>query len=150
MRTILSLAVLLCVSAHAPARAESVVDTLESFGFFGRWAQDCKMAPALDNSWRTAVPSDDGSARFVENLGGDYRPNVYDIRNATRTGPDTILLRIELNGQTLQDIAMTRSGEQIRTTSNVAVISGVAIVKDGRVVATNRETPWLKRCQPGD
>ena len=148
MRKVIGPAALLCLILMVPARAEPVGDTLQAFEFFGRWAPDCSRPPALDNSWREVEILPSGDVRFVERLGTEYQPNVYVVMNATRTGSDSIVLRIELNDTTLQDLTMTRKDGKIRTLINVPVLTGKPVVKDGRIVANGRETPWLTQCGP--
>jgi hypothetical protein len=131
----------------AAARAETLTQTLEAFGFFGRWAMDCSQAPSPENTVRTARVSPTGDPIFSESLGGQGEPNTYVILRAKRTSADTITLRIKLNGEYQQDLTMHRQGDQLRTLSNREVDTRVYVVRKGIIAATKQATPWLTRCE---
>ena len=124
--------------------AESPGETLESFGFFGRWATDCNQPASPDNNVRTAQLSPAGDPVFSESLGSE--PNSYVVFRVRRTGADTIILRTKLNGEIIQELTMHRQGDRIRTIANRDMASGGYLVRKGVVVSTKRETPWLTRC----
>lgn len=128
------------------ASAESLSETLDNFGFFGRWAVDCGQPASPDNNVRTARLSPTGDPLFSESLGGNGEPNSYVILRAKRTGTDTIVLRTKLNGQVTQELTMRRHGDRLRTITNRDMATGEHLVRKGIVVTTGRETPWLMRC----
>jgi hypothetical protein len=130
-----------------PAVAETLTQTLESFGFFGRWAIDCNEPPSASNTVRTVRISPTGDPTFSESLGGEGEPNVYVVLRAKPTSANTINLRIKLNGQDRQDLTMHRDDNRIRTLSNRDVETGEFIVRKGTIAGTRQATPWLTRCE---
>jgi hypothetical protein len=140
------IAVLACALGATPAAAATIRETLDQFGFFGRWAVDCDQAASLDNNVRSAYVAATGDAIFTERLSPNSEPNVYVILSARRVGDDTIVLRIKLNGMSDQDLTMRKSGGRIRTFTNRDPHSGTLLVKNGIVGSIGRETPWLTRC----
>lgn len=128
------------------AQADSLSTTLETFGFFGRWAVNCDEPASPTNNVRAARLSDTGDPIFSESLGGSGEPNSYVILRAKRKGADTIVLRTKLNGEIVQELTMYRHGGRMRTMTNRDMASGDYLVRKGVVVSTKQETPWLTRC----
>jgi hypothetical protein len=131
----------------APANAETLTQTLEAFGFFGRWAIDCGEPPSSSNTVRIARVSPTGGPIFNETLGGTGEPNAYVILSAKQLSATTMSLRIELNGDYKQDLTMHLLDNKVRTISNRDVETGQYIVRKGVVVSTGQATPWLTRCE---
>jgi hypothetical protein len=131
----------------SPAAAETLTQTLESFGFFGRWAIDCNAPPSASNTVRTARISPTGEPTFSESLGGTGEPNAYVILRAKTIDANSIRVRIKLNSEYKQDLTMQRRGDKIRTISNREVDTGEYIVRKGVVVSNGQATPWLMRCE---
>jgi hypothetical protein len=129
-----------------PAAAKSLRDTLDDFGFFGRWAMDCAQPASPANNVRRARISPTGDPVFSESLGGDGEPNVYVVLRARRTADDTIVLRTKLNGEIVQELIMRREGNRLRTMSNRDVPGGDYVVRNGVVLSTRAPTPWLAHC----
>jgi hypothetical protein len=127
------------------ASAESLSETLDNFGFFGRWAMDCSQPASAANNVRTARLSSTGDPIFSESLGGN-EPNSYVILSAKRASADMIVLRTKLNGKTVQELTMRRHGEQIQTVNNRDMKTGKYVVRKTVIVGTSHETPWLTRC----
>jgi hypothetical protein len=134
-------------SGSAPANAETLVQTLEHFGFFGRWAIDCGEPPSPDNTVRTTRILPTGDPAFSESLGGEGEPNSYVILGAKPVSADTITLRIKLNGEYQQDLTMHRQDDRLRTLSNREVDTRAYVVRKGVIAATGQATPWLTRCE---
>lgn len=130
-----------------PAVAETLTQTLEAFGFFGRWAIDCSAPPSAENTVRTARVSLTGEPIFSENLGGTGEPNAYVILRAKTLDANTIRVRIKLNGEYKQDLTMHRRDDRIHTITNREVDTGEYIVRRGVVVSTGQAPPWLTRCE---
>lgn len=139
-------ALVLCLLVAGASAADTVQTTLKAFDFFGVWSPECDLPAAPGNSLREVTVSAAGQVRFTESLGKDYDPNVYVVLEAKRTAPDTVILRIELNGQTKQDLTIVRAPGRVRTMANQRVADGVFVVKDGVVSANGRETPWMNHC----
>jgi hypothetical protein len=140
------LPIALAFLAATPAEAQSVRRVLSDFGFIGAWSADCGMPPASGNTRRTARSGRSGLVTFEEDLGPDYEPNKYVVLSALRVARDAVALRVELNGERVQDLTVVKDGRRVRTMENVGA-DGKAVVKDGRLVANNRETPWLNKCR---
>jgi hypothetical protein len=142
----LCIVLLACGLGAGKAQAETIRDTLEAFGFFGVWAQQCDQPTAPDNTLRSAKVEPTGETTFSENLGPESEPNIYVVLAAKRSGEHTLTLRIKLNGLTEQELTMRRDGDRIRTYSNRDLGRGRLIVKDGVVRGLGQPTPWLRRC----
>jgi hypothetical protein len=140
------LVVLGCVLAR-PAGAETIRETLETFGFFGTWAMQCGEPASPENNVRSASIAPTGDPIFTDTLSPHGEPNVYVILSARRAGDDTLVLRIKLNGRMEQELAMRRAENRIRTFGNRDPRSGAAVVRNGVVKSTGRATPWLTRCE---
>jgi hypothetical protein len=141
----------LSLLASLPARSEtsppqSIPDTLEAFGFFGRWAPDCSRPAALDNSRRVVMRTLGGGVSFTDSLGEKFVANTYVVLKATVTAPDTIVLQIELNDKIQQDLTMVSRNGKIRTMINKPLASDKPVVEGGVVLANGQKTPWLSRC----
>lgn len=132
--------------AATPAEAQSPRRILSEFGFMGAWSPECRTAPAPNNSRRTTRIGRSGTVTFEEDLGPDFEPNKYVVRNAQRVGRDAVSIRVELNGEHVQDLTVVKDGRRLRTMENVGA-DGKAVVQNGRVLASNRETPWLTKCR---
>jgi hypothetical protein len=128
------------------AKADSLSETLEAFGFFGRWAMNCDEPASPTNNVRNARLSTTGDPIFSESLGGAGEPNSYVILRAKRASADTIVLRTKLNGKITQELTMHRHGDRLRTITNRDIASGDYLVRKGVVVSARQETPWLTRC----
>ena len=127
------------------AGAETTQAKLEAFQFFGDWSPNCDQPPGPSNTRRHAFVSGSARAMFTESLGPDFRENVYSVLKASRAAADRIELRIELNGAIIQHLSMVKQNDRMRTMIN-RVRDGTFIVRDGIVLSTGRETPWLSRC----
>jgi hypothetical protein len=130
----------------ASADADSLRETLDRFGFFGRWAMDCAQPASPSNTVRDAHVLASGDPAFSESLGGEGKPNVYVILRAKRIEDDSIVLRIKLNGEIKQELTMRREDNRLRTMSNRDLESGDYVVRKGVVRSTKTETPWLTHC----
>lgn len=139
-------ALLALASATTAAQAQSASSVLREFGFLGDWSVDCRKPPGPDNSRRKAVAARRGAVTFVEDLGEDYLANKYVVRSARRIAGDKVAMRVELNGEITQDITVVKQGGRLRTTDNVNA-DGKALVKDGVVLSTSGETPWMQKCR---
>jgi hypothetical protein len=148
MRKVLAASAVLFVLAAGSAQAASNRETLEAFGFFGSWAENCAGPATPSNNHRTAFVSPAGHPTFTEILGPESEPNVYVILRARRVSGDVIRLRIRLNGEIVQDLTMRRDHGRLRTMTNRDAAGGALVVKNGIVTANGRQTPWLTHC-PG-
>lgn len=146
MRKSIGTGLVLCLLLAQALAAATVRETLERFEFFGRWAARCDKPALPDNSLRTVYVRPDGRIEFTESLGGGYEPNTYAVIEARVTKADTVLLLIDLNGETRQDLTMRRNGGRIRTINNRRSADGTFVVKNGIVTATGQPTPWLSHC----
>jgi hypothetical protein len=145
MRSLRGAALLLCLFS-SPVAANDMRGTLQTFGFFGRWAPHCDQPASLTNSVRNAKVTEDGRIEFTESLGEQYQPNRYVVLDARKRGADAVILRIELNNAVKQDLTMVKRGGLLRTMTNRQLSDDKLIVKGGIVTATKQKTPWLTRC----
>jgi len=147
MRHVLGAIFALIFAASAAQAEKSIRQTLETFHFFGTWAPDCDRPASPANGVRTTSVTSEGQVKFIESLGENSEPNLYVVRTAKRIGSRSVVLRIELNGVTVQDLTMQRSGGQLRTMSNRRVADDKLLVKRGVVIGSRLKTPWLNRCR---
>jgi hypothetical protein len=130
------------------AQAASLKDTLSAFGFFGTWAVDCGQPASLTNNYRSAYVSQTGDPVFSESLGSDSEPNIYVILGARRQGKDLIALRVKINGEFEQELTVRKEGNRLRTITNRDLDGRREkyVVRNGEVLSTGGNTPWLTRC----
>jgi hypothetical protein len=145
MRKTLVVAAACCLYIVSAARADTVRDRLEAFGFFGRWAADCGAPASSTNSVRDVFVADDTVA-FSESLGDRYEPNAYVVLSATPLGHDRIVLDVRLNGQTEQTLTIRKHNGRLRTMENRRKSDGKRVVAHGATVVGGVKTPWLSRC----
>jgi len=141
----------LCVlgsAAASPAWAQgqSVSSVLANFGFFGTWAMHCGAPPAPTNIVQTVPPSGRGPVEFSDTVAPGTPGNRYRVLSARMAGPTTLVLRVELNRGSIEDLAIVKSGNWVRTMTNQRS-PGAQLVRDGIILANGRRTPWLQKCQ---
>ena len=146
MHRMIAIAAPLLLLSILPAAAVDTRAKLEKFEFFGQWAPHCGRAASPENPRRDAYFNPKGHAVFTENFGEGHQPNVYVVREARHEGPQRLLLRIELNGDAVQDLTMIRRGGLIRTMTNRRVADESVLVRAGIVASNGAPTPWLRRC----
>jgi len=134
-------------SATAATPAETAA-ILEPLGFFGTWAVRCDEPPAPQNVFRTAAVSAAGEPGFSESLGAGLTENVYRILDAQQDGDNQLILSVELNSGTRQQLTMVVDRERLRVrTLTNRLADGRELVKNGTVAANGERTPWLTRCK---
>jgi len=143
------LAVLASLLLPAMASAQSSRKVLEDFGFFGNWAPDCSIPATPTNIRRHAYNTQGGEVHFTESVTLNTKRNIYAVFEARRIAPDKVLLRIQLNGKDMQNLTMKKENGRLRTIYNEKA-DGDFLVKDGIVVSTGKETPWLTYCNDKD
>jgi len=147
MKKLLILAALLAVPA-ASAQAQSVQQVFQDFGLIGIWANACDQAANLDlgNSRAIyALSKTDGVILTYEN-GPRYKPSVYSILTARRTGKDTITyVQERLADQVRVTITLKKTPTGVSVWSSV-MESGQVLVQDGRYTGSGRQNPLQVRC----
>ena len=134
---------LLASSATAPAQSTSSI--LSDFGFIGTWAMRCGAAPAADNITEVVTVMPEGTVRFTTDLGPRFTPNNYVVLSARRIDPKTIVIRIRLNNDILEDLTVIKDGNGIRTMTNRKT-TGEVLVRHGVILSNGRKTPWMRKC----
>jgi hypothetical protein len=142
----ISVAFGLSLIQSAAASPTSIRQTLEGFDFFGTWAVSCERPPAPDNVIRTVYVTTNGQIEFSETFGEDYEPNIYGVLAADTYPHDTIVLRVDLNGEIRQRLTMRRKDGRIRTVTNQNLEDGSFVVRNEAVAKTGQATPWLSHC----
>jgi hypothetical protein len=130
------------------ALAQSATNTIEEFGLFGIWADDCRSGPSPSNQYASFSVTLRGIIQLHNDFGPDYGDMLYRIVGATRIGKFRISLRQLLitDDQVALDIVMLKSGDRIRVWSSRGA-DGSEYVQDGLIpAANNRETTWMERC----
>jgi hypothetical protein len=145
LRAAAALVALLPILSATPVAAQSAVETLEKFGFFGEWAIRCDRPAAPNNVMRRAYLSASGEPGFSEDLGSNAAVNTYRILDVRAASSNEIVLDIELNNERRQTLTMMLDGQRIRTLRN-ELPDGRVLVNEGSVVANGAKTPWLNLC----
>jgi hypothetical protein len=129
-------------------QAATLKDTLSAFGFLGTWAVDCSQPASPTNNYRSAYVSQTGDPVFSESLGSNSEPNVYVILRARQEHKDFIVLRVKINGEFEQELTIRKEGDRLRTITNRDLDSRRKkyVVRNGEVLSTGGNTPWLTRC----
>ncbi|MGI8525210.1 MAG: hypothetical protein ACR2K5_03375 [Pseudolabrys sp.] len=146
LATIWLLGFLLVSFSVTAATAETTRQTLESFGFFGTWAVTCERPAAPENVVRVVYVASNGQVEFSETFGENYEPNIYDVLAADIFKRDTLVLRVDLNGEARQRLTMRRTAGRIRTITNQDVDDGSFVVRNAMIAETGQATPWLSHC----
>ena len=141
-----ALAAVLCLCVVSGAQANTIRNRLEAFEFFGRWAPDCAAPASPTNAVRDVSVAPDGTVAFTESLGADYEPNVYVVLGAKRASADKIVVRVQLNRETEQELTMQRRHGRLRTMQNRLAAGGALVVANGVALRNKQKTPWLSPC----
>jgi hypothetical protein len=132
----------------ATASAQSPASTIEKFGLFGIWADDCRSGPSPSNQYASFSVTSRGIIHLHNDFGPDYGDMLYRIVDAKRVGQLRISLRqlLTTDDQVALDIIMLKSNDRIRVWSSRGA-DGSEYVQDGLIpAANNRETRWMERC----
>jgi hypothetical protein len=144
VKVLLAAAAALCCGT---VQAATLKDTLSAFGFFGTWAVDCAQPASPVNNYRSAYVSQTGDPVFSESLGSNSEPNIYVILRARQEGKDRIVLRVKINGEFEQELTIRKEGNRLRTITNRDLDRHRKyVVRNGEVLSTGGNTPWLTRC----
>jgi hypothetical protein len=132
----------------AIASAQSPAGTVEDFGLFGIWADDCRSGPSPSNQYASFSVTSRGIIQLHNDFGPEYGDMLYRIVDAKRIGQFRISLRqlLTTDDQVALDIIMLKSNDRIRVWSSRGA-DGSEYVQDGLIpAANNRETRWMERC----
>jgi hypothetical protein len=93
------------------AFAQSATNTIEEFGLFGIWADDCRSGPSPSNQYASFSVTSRGIIQLHNDFGPDYGDMLYRIVGATRIGKFWISLRqlLTTDDQVALDIVMLKS-----------------------------------------
>jgi hypothetical protein len=102
------------------AFAQSAANTVEEFGLFGIWADDCKSGPSPSNQYASFSVTSRGIIQLHNDFGPDYGDMLYRIVGAKRIGKFRIWLRQLLitDDQVALDIVMLKSYDRTRVWSS--------------------------------
>jgi hypothetical protein len=139
-RVLLSFGVAL---ASAAAAAQSMTATLTAFGFYGKWAMDCSAPAAPNNIVRTVSAPGLEPVRWNESAG--QSGSRYLVKAVKVVDANTIVIRIQLNDDIIEDLTMAKRDGRLRTMVNQKS-TGETLVRDGVILSVNRPTPWLNKC----
>jgi hypothetical protein len=141
----------LCVTAAAAvapasAQGQAVSGVLASFGFFGTWAMQCGAPPAPTNVVQTVTWTGREPVEFTATASPGSAGNHYRVVTAQMPSATTLIMQVQLNGYSFENLTITKYGtDRIRTMTNQT--SQGLLVRDGVVVASGRQTPWLQKCR---
>lgn len=141
----IALCVALCLVWPGLAAAQSAKSVLEEAGFVGTWAIQCGSGPELENGHQVFEIQSSGSAQVRILFGKGYENLVYVIREIRRLPGGQIWMRTSFKSED-RELTMLREGNRLRTMSNRRT-DGTFVVKDGILVASGSETPWITRCR---
>jgi hypothetical protein len=136
----------LCLAMTVPATASGQsAGTLNAFGFFGTWAVQCGAQPSPGNVVQTVTWTGREPVEFSATVAPGTAGNRYRVVTAQMPNATTLVMQIQLNGRSIENLTITKYGtNRIRTMTNQT--SQGLLVRDGVVVATGRPTPWLQKC----
>jgi hypothetical protein len=135
----------------AAAAQPAPVDVLfQQFGLFGVWAPDCQQAAAPANPHVSITTPGPGLVLEEHDLGPDYAINHYRLVSAERLTDEQLSVVVVFQSGTEAEerqklVFLVRKGTR-RTMFNQAD-GGEVRVKDGIVLAFDRETPVLNKCE---
>lgn len=125
--------------------AESLKAALTQFGLIGEWAAHCDQPPGKDNghSHWSADSDTKGTALFDFGRGQTMR---YEIDAAQRDDAGHLKLQVvNLDKSTHLALLIEMRDGKTRTVSSASP-DGVALIKDGKIVATGADTSWQEHC----
>ena len=145
------LIVVITQATSGVARAQSVQQTLGTFGMLGTWANNCAQ-PASDKNFIT-VFSVSGSGQVIRtqyDKPGSKR-NEYTITSAKRLADDQLwYLQVRIGSPTPDsqvEITLKKDGDKFRYLSSKISGSSAFIIKDGKFVSGGAETDWNFKCR---
>src|SRR5262249_7790595 len=130
------------------ANAQSVRNTVLTFGLFGTWAPSCSDPPAPGNSHTVFSVTSTGVIRVLNDFGHDYDDMIYDIISARRVAPANIALREVLlaDPNVVLDVVMQRDGERVRIWSSYDAAGTPLVVRGMFPNSRGQQTRWAARC----
>jgi hypothetical protein len=136
-----------CLLWQSPAAlADPVWDMLVEFGLPGIWAKDCHRAATRTNPYSIWQRSPRGTATRRVMTGSATGSRLLGaIEAAQMIGEDRIELRLRV-GRSTTDLVLARAENRVRTLWSRGA-DGVEYIRDGKLVATGADEPWLERCR---
>lgn len=132
----------------SPALADSAARTVDNFGLFGTWANDCSAAPSPNNQYVVFSLTSRGNVELRNDFGPEYAEMVYHIVDAQRLSYFRVALRqlLTTDYQVALNVVMMKANDRIRMWSSYGA-DGYTFVENGEVPSANgRETSWMVRC----
>jgi hypothetical protein len=130
------------------AYAQSPVRTVDEFGLFGTWADDCSAEASPTNQYAVFLLTSRGNAELRNDFGPDYEQMIYRIVAAQRLSYFRLALRqlLTTDDQIVLNVVMIKSSDRIRVWSSRGA-DGSTFVENGAIPSANdQETGWLVRC----
>jgi hypothetical protein len=149
MRLAAALALMAAIIMPAAASDASVDELFHAFWLFGTWAPDCKLAASPINPHVSITTPSAGVVLEQHDLGGGIAINHYSMLSAELLSDELLSVRTIFQPGTAEEererlIFRIRGGTR-RTMFNQPE-GGEAIVKDGVVLSSGRQTPLLRKC----
>jgi len=142
MRRVLLLA--LGLMAAQPVQAADTGGALRAFGLPGIWGENCRggQETILVRFWAAS----DGLFRVTWG-GPDVMQSAATIVAAEQTSAAEIVLTLgEGFAQPARRVSLRRDGDGLRVWRSVLLPDGVAMIAEGRSVASGEPVPALHRC----
>lgn len=130
------------------ALADSAARTVDNFGLFGTWANDCSAAPSPANQYVVFSLTSRDNVELRNDFGPDYAEMVYQVVDAKRLSYFRLALRqlLTTDEQVALNVVMMKANDRIRMWSSYGA-DGNTLVENGEVPSANgRETSWMVRC----
>jgi hypothetical protein len=149
--TLLGLAAATLAAASA-AQADTVKGVFEKYNLLGTWAWDCSKPAAPQNLYYVNRAIDDGHVQRDSMSGPETRTWYATIDKATPTGPNEVTVSGFVTGRFAggeQEAAQTDGVwrvEKNRMVAWAASLKGKPLVANGKIVGTDRASPWLYKC----
>ena len=144
-----ALAAALALLAATPALADdrATLQVLREAWLLGRWAPDCSLPAAIENSW--VFIGEDARTKTivdVETFGSEAAPSSYQVISARRLDARSVEMREVWEGDEETYVSIVRIENGRMRTWEVRNAQGELQVKDGVIVVNGHANDWRTRC----
>jgi hypothetical protein len=143
-----SAAAVLALAAGGPttARAETVAQTLKTFGLIGEWSKDCA-APTTELNNRTVFEAQpDGTVKLSYRLGARGEI-VYTVTGARIISRQVIVLSETNAAGQPADVTVEMDGRRSRVLASRDPSINQSFIAGGVLLSTGRDTSWETLCR---
>ena len=140
------IAALLAASLAPAASAQTVASTLERWGLFGTWSEDCSRSPSPGQGGRLSYrPLQGGKVLHERDFGTSRDSREILMAAIIPGGPIEIFASFEPVGGMRRWVFVKGADGRIKTVENSRIDGTEATIENGRF-RDGRETRWLSKC----